>query len=82
MTSTRDVNMWPTITAYCAYMWWVFVVLFYSLFFEAVSLCSSRWPITHSVDQTALELRDLPSSAFKEQRFKACSTKAWPMCSI
>lgn len=40
---------------------WVFVCLvWYLVFQDRVSLCSSGWPATCFMDQTGLELRDLP----------------------
>jgi len=42
----------------CLVGWFLFFV-----FQDRVSLCSSRFPGTHSVDQADLELRKLPASA-------------------
>lgn len=40
---------------------WVFVCLvWYLVFQDRVSLCNSGWPETCFMDQTGLELRDLP----------------------
>jgi len=39
-----------------------------------VSLCSSGCPVTHSVDQAGLELRNLPASASQVLGLKACAT--------
>jgi hypothetical protein len=38
-------------------------LLFVFVFQDRVSLCSFDYPGTHSVDQTGLELRDLPAPA-------------------
>ena len=55
----------------------MFVCLFFCLsvclFGDRVSLCSPDCLGTHSVDQTSLELRDLPASAFN-----VCTTTPWP----
>jgi hypothetical protein len=39
-----------------------------------VSLCSPGYPGTYSVDQTGLELRNLPASASRVLGLKACAT--------
>jgi hypothetical protein len=39
------------------------VVVFFFFSRDRVSLCSPVCPVTHSVDQAGLELRDLPASA-------------------
>jgi hypothetical protein len=51
-----------------------FVCLFVCLFRGRVSLCSRGCPGTHSVDQAGLELRNLPASASRVLRLKACTT--------
>jgi hypothetical protein len=49
------------------------------VFRDRVSLYSSGCPGTQFVDQTGLELRNLPvsASASKELGLKACATTAW-----
>jgi hypothetical protein len=47
-------------------------------FWDSVSLCSTGCPGTHSVDQTVLELRNVPASASQVLGLKSCSTTAWP----
>jgi hypothetical protein len=55
------------------------VVFLCNFFFQdRVSLYSSGCPGTHSVDQTGLELRNPPASAFQVLGLKACTTTAWP----
>jgi hypothetical protein len=54
-----------------------FFVLF-SFFRNRVSLCSPGCPGTHFVDQTGLELRNLPASASQVLGLKACATTAQP----
>ena len=44
-----------------------------------VSLYSPGCPETHSVDQTGLELRNLPASASQVLGLKACATTARPV---
>jgi hypothetical protein len=50
-----------------------FLVLFF-VFQDRVSLCSPGYPGTHFVDQTGLELRNLPASASRVLGLKACAT--------
>ena len=50
------------------------------LFGDRVSLCSPGCPVTHSVDQAGLELRNPPASASQVLGFKAGATTA--QCSI
>jgi hypothetical protein len=45
-------------------------------FRDRVSLCSPGCPLTHSVDQAVLELRNLPASASQVLELKACATTA------
>jgi hypothetical protein len=52
----------------------LFLVWFDLVFRDRVSLCSSGCPGTHFVDQAGLELRNLPASASRVQRVKACTT--------
>jgi hypothetical protein len=54
----------------------VFFVFFFwgGGFQDRVSLCSSGYPGTHSVDQAGLELRNLPASASRVLGLKACAT--------
>jgi hypothetical protein len=47
---------------------------FFLVFQDRVSLCSPGCPGTHSVDQTGLELRNLPVSASQGLGLKACAT--------
>jgi hypothetical protein len=55
----------------------LFVCLFVFCFFETgVSLCSSGYPGTHSVDQAGLQLRNPPASASQVLGLKACATTA------
>jgi hypothetical protein len=56
------------------YIYYFFVVVF--VFQDRVSLCSSGYPGTHSVDQAGLELRNLPASASQVLGLKACATTA------
>jgi hypothetical protein len=49
---------------------------FFLVFLDRVSLCSSGCPGTHSVDQSGLELRNLPASASQVLGLKACATTA------
>lgn len=44
------------------------------VFHDRVSLCSSGYPGTRSVDQAGLELRDLPTSVSQMLGFKVCAT--------
>ena len=53
----------------------LFVVVVW--FYETAFLCSPGYPGTHSIDQAALKLRNLPASAFQVLGLKACSTTAW-----
>jgi hypothetical protein len=53
----------------------LFVCLFF-VFWDRVSLCSSSYPGTHSVDQAGLELRNPPASASQVLGLKACTTTA------
>jgi hypothetical protein len=54
-----------------------FVCLFgWLVFQDRVSLCSSGYPGTHSVDQAGLELRNPPASASQVLGLKACTTTA------
>ena len=46
------------------------------VFLNRVSLCSPGYPGAHSVDQAGLELRDLPASASRVLRLKACTIVA------
>jgi hypothetical protein len=50
------------------------LVHFFFGFRDRVSLCSPGCPGTHSVDQTGLELRNLPASASWMLGLKACAT--------
>ena len=59
----------------------LFLKILYSLFLlggggrgDTVSLCSPGCPRTHSVDQAALELRNLPASASRVLGLKECAT--------
>ena len=49
-------------------------VFFFFFFWDRVSLCSSGCPGTHSVEQAALELRNLPASASQVLGSKVCAT--------
>jgi hypothetical protein len=49
-----------------------FVVVF--VFQARISLCSSGFPRTHSVDQAGLELRNPPTTASQVLELKACAT--------
>jgi hypothetical protein len=58
--------------------------LFFFFFFsgggefrDRVTLCNPGCPGTHSVDQTGLELRNLPASASQVLGLKECATTAW-----
>jgi hypothetical protein len=65
---------WMKIFGFC----FVFVYLvgfFLLVFWDRVSLCSPDCPGTHSVDQTGLELRNLPASASRVLGLKACATR-------
>jgi hypothetical protein len=44
---------------------------------DRVSLCSPGCPVTHSVNQAGLELRNLPASASQVLGLKACPATAW-----
>jgi hypothetical protein len=50
---------------------------FFLLFQNRVSLYSPGCPVTYSVDQTGLELRNLPASASRVLGLKMCATIAW-----
>jgi hypothetical protein len=57
----------------------ILILLFVYLlvcFPDRVSLCSHSCPGTHSVDQAALELRNLPASASEALGLKVCATTA------
>ena len=43
-------------------------------FLDRVSLCSPGCPVTHSVNQAGLKLRNLPASASRMLELKACAT--------
>lgn len=62
----------------------VFVSLFYVYvrgpFWDRISLCSFGSSGTYSVDQTGLELRHLPVSAFSVLGLKVFATTAWCLC--
>jgi hypothetical protein len=49
-------------------------VCFFSFFRDRVSLYSPGCSGTHFVDQTGLELRNLPASASRVLGLKACAT--------
>jgi hypothetical protein len=55
----------------------VFCLFVFLVFRDRVSLSSPGCPGTHSVDQTGLELRNLPASASQVLGLKACTTTAW-----
>jgi hypothetical protein len=48
--------------------------LFILVFRDRVSLCCPGCPGTHFVDQSGLELRNLPASASRVLGLKACAT--------
>ena len=52
----------------------VVVVVLVLVFQVRVSLCSPGYPGTHFVDQTGLELRNLPASASQVLGLKVCTT--------
>jgi hypothetical protein len=52
-------------------------VCFVVVFQDRVSLYSPGCPGTHSVNQTGLELRNLPASASQVLGLKACATTTW-----
>jgi hypothetical protein len=49
-------------------------VLFCSVFWDRVFLCSPGCPGTHSVDEAGLKLRNPPDSASQVLGLKACAT--------
>jgi hypothetical protein len=51
-----------------------YVIFFFLVFRDRVSLCSSGCPGTHFVDQAGLELRNPPASASRVLGLKACTT--------
>jgi hypothetical protein len=53
-----------------------FVLFCFVLFQDRVSLCSPACPGTHSADQAALELKNLPASTSQVQELKVCATTA------
>jgi hypothetical protein len=53
---------------------------FFFFFRDRVSLCSSGCPGTHFVDQTGLELGNLPASASQVLGLKACATMPGHCC--
>ena len=55
-----------------------FVCLF--AFQDRVSLCSPSYPGVHTVDEAALEPRDLLASASQALGLKVCLTTAWLCC--
>jgi hypothetical protein len=56
----------------------LFVCFILFCFRDRVSLCSLGCPGTHSVDQTGLELRNLPASASQVLGLKACAATPGP----
>ena len=55
-----------------------FVLFYFLVFRDRVSLCSSGRPGTHPVDQAGLKLRNVPASASQMPGPKVCTTTAWP----
>ena len=53
-----------------------FVLFYFLVFRDRVSLCSSGCPGTHSVDQAGLKLRNPPASVSQVLVLKACVTTA------
>jgi hypothetical protein len=51
-----------------------FILFYFLVFWDRVSLCSPGCPGTHSVDQAGLELRNSPASASQVLGLKACAT--------
>jgi hypothetical protein len=62
----------------------LFVCLFFYFFVfqDRISLYSPGCPVTHSVDQAALELRNPPAPASQMLGLKACTTTARPANNI
>ena len=54
-----------------------FVLVWFLVFRDRVSLCSPGYPGTHSVDQAGLELRNPPVSASQVLGLNTCATTAW-----
>jgi hypothetical protein len=52
------------------------LVGWFLVFRGRVSMCSHRWPGTHSIDQDGLELRNPPASASQVLVLRACATTA------
>ena len=70
----------PLKTSVC--LLFCFVLVWFLVFRERVSLCSLDCPGTHSVDQAGLKLRNLPASASQVLGLKECATKAQPVCLV
>jgi hypothetical protein len=56
----------------CFLLLFCFVLVWFLVFRDRVSLCSPGCPGTHSVDQAGLELRNPPASASQVLGSKAC----------
>jgi hypothetical protein len=54
----------------------LFIIIYFLVFWDRVSLCSPVCPGTHSVGQAGLELGNLPASASRVLGLKACATTA------
>jgi hypothetical protein len=69
-----------TVTCWPELRYVLFIVcLFVCVFCDGVSLCSSDFPGTHSVDHAGLELRYPPASAFQVLGLMVCTT-TWLVC--
>jgi hypothetical protein len=85
LTTETNVGT-PVFSVSCDFSWdhytnWVcsvadFVLVWFFVFRDRVSLCSPGCPGTHSVDQAGLELRNLPASASWVLGLKAWVTTA------
>jgi hypothetical protein len=64
------------------FSFFLFLLFFFFAFQDRVSLCSPGCPGTHSVDQAALELRNLPASASQVLGLKVCATTARPKATL
>lgn len=53
-----------------------FIVLFFVLFLDRVSLCSPGGSETHSIDQAGFDLGDLPAFASGVLGLKVCAPNA------
>ena len=63
----KDLKEWSALSKISRWMKWNIIV-----FWGRVSLCTSGCPVTHSVDQAGLELRDPPVGDYYFQVWDFC----------